>query len=467
MPKKKKKDPRRAAALATMPSPPPGAQLLARWTEDEGRFWAVPTGPALEPGALVVEEAEPLVAVVESALIESVCAHCFASPVAVGSAATTYCAVCRLVVYCSADCRRADAALHELECPTLARINNGSPVMLETLLDPVPRLLLRLACLRKVAPARAAAFDGLVASVMPPPTPAHLAVVRTLASLLCEGIRMSPEALYASWCRINSNCLSIFDDNQDAIGRGLYEVSSFFNHSCLPTCCFTNSGRVMRFATLDRVPPGDPLTICYGPVYAPTPERRAALEGTYGFVCRCKRCAAGPGRASREAEIAGVLCPEDATLLGPADDAWSRLVCTTCDHEISWKDAVSTIIEPAERERTRADEFAAKDGMRHRAIEINQQFLEKHAGKTLHPHSAPVFHARVDLLCLAAEERRPQLARDNGTRLLDELLQVAYPAVSEAHLDVLQKLEAALDGQEDQCSITEQRLDVERVIRGS
>ena len=80
----------------------------------------------------------------------------------------------------------------------------------------------------------------------------------------------------------------------DPIGL-IYERVSMLNHSCWPNCTLTPvdaaSGRA-RVYTLEEVPAGAQLTICYQDELATLPrsERRACLATLFGFECGCSRC---------------------------------------------------------------------------------------------------------------------------------------------------------------------------------
>lgn len=103
------------------------------------------------------------------------------------------------------------------------------------------------------------------------------------------------DAMAAHAAVINNAFQTRIEGIKDPIGL-IYERVSMLNHSCWPNCTLTPveaaSGRA-RVYTLDEVPAGAQLTICYQDELATLPrsERRAFLATLFGFECGCSRCA--------------------------------------------------------------------------------------------------------------------------------------------------------------------------------
>ena len=83
--------------------------------------------------------------------------------------------------------------------------------------------------------------------------------------------------------------------------KGLWNMASFFNHSCMSTCnWFTILDFVFVCASRD-VDQGEELTISYMDKLSPYSERQKVCE-SFGFQCKCEYC-------QREKRVASVLAP--------------------------------------------------------------------------------------------------------------------------------------------------------------
>ncbi|XP_026488371.2 SET domain-containing protein SmydA-8-like isoform X2 [Vanessa tameamea] len=73
--------------------------------------------------------------------------------------------------------------------------------------------------------------------------------------------------------------------------RGLYPLSSFMNHSCIPNTrnVFTSNYLMTVFATKD-IEKGDEITSCYTGLLWCSPARRYQLYKSKNFWCFCTRC---------------------------------------------------------------------------------------------------------------------------------------------------------------------------------
>lgn len=84
--------------------------------------------------------------------------------------------------------------------------------------------------------------------------------------------------------RIESNGFGIFSARKDTlIGRALYPLGSYFNHSCLPNVNAERCGLQMRFITLRDVEEGEELNISYINAKLPRSKRRDNLLTDYYY----------------------------------------------------------------------------------------------------------------------------------------------------------------------------------------
>ncbi|KAI9729440.1 MAG: hypothetical protein M1834_006821 [Cirrosporium novae-zelandiae] len=88
---------------------------------------------------------------------------------------------------------------------------------------------------------------------------------------------------------ISTGCIG----NDFVLHKGVFEVTSRINHSCLPNASFfydKDTGMAMIYAIKD-LKAGDEIYISYNNQFATAFERQADLEERWRFVCRCKLCA--------------------------------------------------------------------------------------------------------------------------------------------------------------------------------
>ncbi|XP_052758517.1 SET domain-containing protein SmydA-8-like [Galleria mellonella] len=74
--------------------------------------------------------------------------------------------------------------------------------------------------------------------------------------------------------------------------RGIFHLSSFLNHSCVPNTrnVFKNDYTMCVFASKD-IEIGEEILTCYTGILWCTPVRRCHLKKTKNFWCKCRRCA--------------------------------------------------------------------------------------------------------------------------------------------------------------------------------
>ena len=96
-------------------------------------------------------------------------------------------------------------------------------------------------------------------------------------------------------CLLSCNKFIVSDNNKmEPIGVGLYPAAALINHSCDPNCviaydCDRTGARCLVRAIKD-IPPGEELTISYIEVNQTVQARRASLQETFFFDCRCPSC---------------------------------------------------------------------------------------------------------------------------------------------------------------------------------
>ena len=100
--------------------------------------------------------------------------------------------------------------------------------------------------------------------------------------------------------KFRSNNFGIASPLQVVIGAGIYEEGAVLNHSCSPNCVLIyaqtrNALMEQHIVVIKDVEEGEELCHSYVELAQTTKNRRDHLNFTYGFTCRCVRCAGEKG----------------------------------------------------------------------------------------------------------------------------------------------------------------------------
>ncbi|KNC72800.1 hypothetical protein SARC_14637 [Sphaeroforma arctica JP610] len=82
------------------------------------------------------------------------------------------------------------------------------------------------------------------------------------------------------------------DDSAEHRISAVYDIASYFNHSCTPNADVGNDGAMIEIITNQEVDVGQEIYVCYdyGNRDMDVGERKRALWMNYGFECGCKTC---------------------------------------------------------------------------------------------------------------------------------------------------------------------------------
>lgn len=278
----------------------------------------------IEAGELVCVE-EPFAWVPGGDAAGAVC-HACAS--VLGEARPEGCAACEMAVYCSAGCRERHSEVHAAECALLKALP-GIAAESGASADLV-RIAARVA-VRGAVPGGGAERAGRAFR-------ASMADVREMAShveeqdeertesmrmaaamalpLLPLAVRSSTRAadLVTLMSVVNSNAHTVCPDTapEQALGVGLYPLSSVFNHSCEPNVVFVTEGgggARLAYRAIRDIAAGEELCVNYVDLCAPTEARRRALLDASHFLCRCDRCEGVPRSADELRRFGNGECP--------------------------------------------------------------------------------------------------------------------------------------------------------------
>eukprot|EP00960_Hanusia_phi_P007857 224857-Hanusia_phi.AAC.1 len=91
-------------------------------------------------------------------------------------------------------------------------------------------------------------------------------------------------------CRLSCNCYTIVDEEERAVGIGLFPIAALMNHSCSPSCVQSFHGRRMQLRALRDIEEGEELTLSYIDPAEPLVVRQEELRKRYFFSCTCNMC---------------------------------------------------------------------------------------------------------------------------------------------------------------------------------
>lgn len=123
-----------------------------------------------------------------------------------------------------------------------------------------------------------------------------VALAQTARRCLVASARQHLDAVMADAAALACNAMEVSDAASGAaVGEGLWLTAAMgLNHSCVPNCDWVfesgNAG-AMAVRALRDVRANEPLTISYCNLFQS--GRREALQRTFHFTCRCRRCNAG------------------------------------------------------------------------------------------------------------------------------------------------------------------------------
>lgn len=157
--------------------------------------------------------------------------------------------------------------------------------------------------------------------------------------MLCSNYVIPEEQLKfmkttSSVLKINSFRISANTHEQKVTLRGLYPLSAFLNHSCMPNTrtVFKKDYSMSVYASKD-IEIGEEILICYTGLLWCTPARRCQLYKTKQFWCKCARCQDLTEMGTKlsalkcmDKQCQGLLLP--VTPLNPATE-WNCDICSS------------------------------------------------------------------------------------------------------------------------------------------
>ncbi|XP_050727409.1 histone-lysine N-methyltransferase set-18-like [Eriocheir sinensis] len=210
------------------------------------------------------------------------------------------CGGCRVVWYCSEECRRAALVWHRLECFALKRRKHNPPCSFVRLLA---RIIFRLRdggdkyeerCCEKGVVRR---FRDLMNHYVDLKNTEEMKAdidrnLEDLRNYIGERLLPNESDLLGIYGRAMVNCFSFTDQTMLHIGCAVYLAASIFDHNCSPNCFATFTGLKVEIRSLIDMPDLDfgKCHINYVDPVSTAAARQQDLYKGWFFLCKCQTC---------------------------------------------------------------------------------------------------------------------------------------------------------------------------------
>ena len=231
----------------------------------------------ISSGETILSE-KAFASVVDDSKLVSSCSRCFFP-------SSKMCSGCSIVTYCTLKCQSKDWKNHKLECHVF---NSVKPRKLFTFL----RLFLRILILKL---SNRIDYEKilLLKDHLDLQGADKIDSARQFAALLLNSLSINSftlEEAVSIFFKFTTNSITIYNENLDSLGVGVYENISFINHSCNPnSASMSRSGKIVLRA-IKNIKQGDEITINYIDIASPSEKRQFDLKERYHFTCTCEIC---------------------------------------------------------------------------------------------------------------------------------------------------------------------------------
>jgi hypothetical protein len=228
-------------------------------------------------------------------------------------------------------------------------------------------------------------------------------------------------------------------DISNPVGKGLYILPSFLNHSCEPNCAYVHDGLKMSIRSIRDIEPGTQLYITYTELTDPLEKRRESLKDGYHFTCKCQRCTS----VGLDPLLMSVLCTKCRKVLLPGKrKVPPSLDISFCHCGKPGKVPTPNIARISEEFEFLSEQFLPRD----RDMLERLMSLETRAEKIISPYHHLSIHIKERIMGLALDNLELEIAIKVG-RSLAQLYQL-YLEVSPVHTVHLIKLLTAWESVE-------------------
>ncbi|KAI0826452.1 SET domain-containing protein [Irpex lacteus] len=328
------------------------------------------------PGSVIASLRPRVIALTTSALA-SFCSNCSGPPL---HGALKRCTRCRTVWYCDAECQNKDWAYHKLECEALQRWAEAAPSSeLSTPSDAV-RCLGRILWNRQKKGSDSEqvkewnALQSNRASLQPTTFESytHLAhsVVRYIGATSPTDLEpfglSSAGELVDLISRFTTNTFTLTTPSLNPIGVCVAPTFAFLNHSCnpnavlvFPRCSKTKLQEPqMNLVAIRPIGLNEEIFVSYVDTTLPGDVRRAALNETYNFQCKCSICKEPAHPDPRQS----IWCPKSCGGTCPVPFEEADLVrCTTCKAVVRSTESVLDALRIGQEALSKASTLQFKD----------------------------------------------------------------------------------------------------------
>ncbi len=251
--------------------------------------------------------------------LRMLCHHCLEE---VPPGTGVVCSNCKVIGYCSNECRGSAALLHTLECKGIAELEKLRETGIKrTKFWPPKRVLTVARAINKRILRKDGRDDAWISHLarhsVSPFKESLFPLIKSCVRLLVPK-SVSNNEIYQMFCvQVHNGANMYISSTREA--AGFYFEYSMVNHMCRPNCEFKNEKCNAGLYALQDIEPGSQLGISYLQSYTSInlrEIRREALKSLFGFDCNCVICL--------EEEIVGshywLLDQQKRSLIAP----WSR-----------------------------------------------------------------------------------------------------------------------------------------------
>ncbi|CAJ2501003.1 Uu.00g038560.m01.CDS01 [Anthostomella pinea] len=260
--------------------------------DNPSRGRGITASRAFSPGATIAVFSNPSIAIPDSPHLDQTCNLCLAIDTNLSSLKLRACTGCRVVVYCSPACQKADwQRVHKGECKVFKRVRAEGHDFLPT---PVRALVQVL--LRPEMQAAAAEMEGHVDAFRTAGGKGKAWTdmeLQAMAALHYMGREASPRSLGQAvevLYKLQVNSFNRMDVDIGQTGLFLNPALAMVNHSCVPNAFVQFVGRHAVLHAYREIKEGEEIEISYIDCNLHRAHRQEALKIRYHFNCSCPRC---------------------------------------------------------------------------------------------------------------------------------------------------------------------------------
>ncbi|KIP05657.1 hypothetical protein PHLGIDRAFT_73889 [Phlebiopsis gigantea 11061_1 CR5-6] len=424
------KEPMTPEVVADQPSGLPAWLDVRRSTARGKGLYAKET---LTPGSIVLS-LRPRVSVLSTPNLEFYCSYC-AGPAL--DTSLRRCTGCRIVRYCDSSCQNSDWYIHKSECQALQRWASSAPSADVGVPSDAVRCLGRTLWtmqkkgLDSYVTKELSLLQSHRGSLPPSSHGSHTLLAHSIVRYIgaTSPSELAPYGLVSAGdlvdliSRFTTNTFTLTSCSLTPIGICTSPPLALVNHSCDPNSVVvfprpsksTAPEPVMQLVSLRPINVDEEILIAYIDTTLPRELRRATLEESYNFVCKCTLCdgdISDPRVSMRCPKACGGTCP-----LPTEEENLTR--CVKCRAVVSSVDSVLDAVRVGQEALSKATALQFRDPVKASQLTTNMIPILSSAGLT------PSCHPLLAMTRLHKELLITSLGTSFSQDILDDTIRAA------------------------------------------